>query len=535
MALHGEQLLGGEISAEGDQTFHGVNPVTGESLDPPFTEATQAEIDRAFTMAQTAHRELRSVAIEKRASFLRAIATEIEALGDSLLERASAETGLPIPRLTNERGRTCMQLRMFAALVEESSWVEASIDHGDPDRAPIPKPDLRRMLVPLGPVVVFGASNFPLAYSVAGGDTASALAAGCPVLVKAHPNHPGTSEMVGAAVAAAAESCEMPRGIFSLIQGASHATGARLVEHPAAKAVGFTGSLGGGRALFDLAAARPEPIPVYAEMGSTNPVFLLPEAMAGAAAEDLAKGLCQSVLLGVGQFCTNPGLIITCKNVQSDTLLAGMRAQFAAASPGTMLHAGIRQNYQAGLLRVDAVEGVVTHPGSVAGDAGKGTSQASPHLACTDATTFLANPVLTEEVFGPATLVVLCADRAEMVRVAENVGGQLTATVHGTAADLAANQELIATLTEVVGRLVFNGFPTGVEVCASMQHGGPYPASSAARSTSVGKDAIRRFARPVCYQNMPDNLRPAALRADNPLGILRLVDGAWSREGEKTR
>jgi alpha-ketoglutaric semialdehyde dehydrogenase len=530
MELHGKQILGGSESAEGQQSFFGINPTNGETLEPGYFEATQAEIDVAYDLAHVAHQQLRGIDTSSRATFLRAIAEEIEKLGEPLLERASAETGLPMARLTMERGRTCNQLRMFADLVDEASWVEARIDHAQPDRAPIPKPDLRRLLVPLGPVAVFGASNFPLAFSVAGGDTASAFAAGCPVVVKAHPNHPGTSEWVGRAVTAAVERCGMPAGMFSLIHGASIVTGASMVEHPIAKAVGFTGSLAGGRALFDLAAARPEPIPVYAEMGSTNPIFLLPGAMAGDGAEQLATALSQSVMLGVGQFCTSPGIIVTGNDQQAATLIAAMREQLPAAAPGTMLHAGIRRNFDQGLARLQEVPGVATHRSA---DAPSTESDCLAHsaLSCTDASTFLANPVMAEEVFGPATIVVQCNDASEMLQVAENVGGQLTASVHGTDDDFQEYGALLATLTDVAGRVVFNGLPTGVEVCPSMHHGGPYPASTDARTTSVGTASIQRFARPVCYQDMPENLLPDALKDANPGGLLRLVDGSWTREG----
>jgi NADP-dependent aldehyde dehydrogenase len=535
MDLHGNHIVGAEESADGREEFFGVDPATGRDLAPPFVEATQSEIDRAFVAADEAHRELKQVPSAKRADFLDAIAAGIEALGDELLERASLETALPLPRLASERGRTCAQLRMFAETVREGSWVEASIDHAQPDRKPIPKPDLRRMLIPIGPVVVFGASNFPLAFSVAGGDTASALAAGCPVVVKGHPNHPGTSEYVGEVIRATISECRMPSGTLSLIQGKSIETGVALVKHPSARAVGFTGSLAGGRALFDVATARPEPIPVYAEMGSTNPVFLLPSAFDGDGATSLAAGLHQSVTLGVGQFCTNPGLIIAMKGASTDSFLTKLGDLMSGTPAGTMLHSGIRFGYEDGLARMRHIDDVeekvqgVPYSGLAEGD---GRCQVHASLFSTDAETWLCNPVLADEVFGPTTLVIQCEDESQMQLVAENLPGQLTATIRGSVAELRAKRELLATIEDVAGRVILNGFPTGVEVCASMQHGGPYPATTDTRTTSVGNAAIQRFARPVCYQDMLTELLPDALKDENPLGILRIVDGRKTREGK---
>ncbi len=528
MIVRGENLIGGETSAAGPRSLRAVNPVTRETLEPGFPEATTGEADRAVESASGSFEAYRAASADQRADFLDRIAVEIEALGDALIERAAAESGLPVARLTGERGRTAGQLRMFAGVVREGSWVGARIDRALPDRQPLPKPDLRRMLIPMGPVVVFGASNFPLAFSVCGGDTASALAAGCPVVVKAHPAHPGTSELVGRAVVAAAEASGMPAGVFSLVHGAGHDTGLHLVGHPLTKAVAFTGSLKGGRALFDAAASRPEPVPVYAEMGSTNPVFVLPGAARNAAAE-FSAGLAGSVTLGVGQFCTNPGVVVMMKDPSSAALLNSMKDAFAGTSPGTMLHEGIRQNFQAGVDRLRATPGVeeLAHSGTAA-DPGK--TEAGAVVFTTTAETWLRTPALAEEVFGPSTVVISCGDPQEMENLARRLEGHLTATLHGTPEDLADHNGLVSILENRVGRLIFNGFPTGVEVCPSMQHGGPYPATTDSRTTSVGTAAIERFARPVCYQDFPQASLPTELRDRNERGLWRLLDNAWTQD-----
>jgi 2,5-dioxopentanoate dehydrogenase len=418
------------------------------------------------------------------------------------------------------------QLRLFADHIEEGSWVEARIDTPDPARSPLPRPDLRRMLIPLGPIVVFGASNFPLAFSVAGGDTASALAAGCPVVFKAHPAHPGTSELVARALLRAAEASGMPAGVFSLVHGWSHEVGLALVRHPLTRAVGFTGSLRGGRALFDAAASRAEPIPVYAEMGSINPVFLLPSALRERSAA-LAQGLAQSILLGAGQFCTNPGVIL---GVRGESL-ARFRAQLAdriqAAEPGVMLYEGIHTTYAAALERAQTKGAEIVAAAPEA--ASRGPCASRPTLLATDAVRFLADPELREEMFGPVSVLVGARDASELERVAQALEGQLTATVHGTEEELGNHSRLIHILQRKAGRLIFNGFPTGVEVGHAMHHGGPYPASTDPRTTSVGTAAITRFARPVCYQDFPDAALPAALRNRNVMGIWRLVDGKLTR------
>ncbi len=484
--------------------------------DVSFPDATHDEIDRAARQAASAFDEYAALGPDRRAAFLRAVGERILALGDALIERANAESALPVARLEGERGRTVAQLRMFADLVDEGSWVDARIDRALPDRKPLPRPDLRRMLVPLGPVAVFGASNFPLAFSVAGGDTASALAAGCPVVVKAHPGHPGTSDLVARAVLEAAVETGMPDGVFSMVHGASHEVGLALVTHPSIAAVGFTGSLAGGRALFDAAARRDEPIPVFAEMGSTNPVFVLPEALESRG-EEIARGLAGSVTLGVGQFCTNPGLTILDRSDAAERFLATLGESVSATPAGTMTTDGVRAAYVAGLGAFLATDGVVT--------VGRGEGEPAAAVLSTDAATFARTPSLAHELFGPATLAVRYESRAEMLDFARSLGGQLTATVHGTERDLAEYADLLAVLRRKAGRLVVNGFPTGVEVSPAMHHGGPYPATTDSRATSVGTAAIVRFARPVCFQNFPDAALPEELRDTNPRRIWRIVNG----------
>ena len=416
------------------------------------------------------------------------------------------------------------QLRLFADYLAEGSWVEARIDTADATRAPVPKPDLRRMLVALGPVAVFGASNFPLAFSVAGGDTVSALAAGCTVVFKAHPAHPGTAELVAGAIHRAATSADIPAGVFSLLHGWSHEVGLSMVRHPLISAVGFTGSLRGGRAIFDAAAARPEPIPVYAEMGSINPVFLLPSAVAERSAA-LAQGLAQSITMGVGQFCTNPGVIVGVRGLAFDRLASDLAEQIEQAQPGVMLYGQLRESYTKAVERAGAKAEMLSQAGAE-GDA----LRAQPALLRTDGAHFLADAELREEMFGPVSVVVAASDYMELERVAEGLEGQLTATIHGTPEELHAHARLVEILTRKVGRLLFNGYPTGVEVGHAMQHGGPYPASTDSRTTSVGTAAITRFARPVCYQNFPDASLPAALRNKNALGIWRLVNGSQTKD-----
>jgi len=489
-----------------------------------FEEATAGHIDLALEAAERAWNDYRHVGAAQRAAFLERVAEQIEGAGD-LLDVAHAETSLPPQRLAGERARTTGQLRLFATLVREGSWVDARIDRAQPDRTPQPKPDIRRMLMPIGPVAVFGASNFPLAFSVAGGDTASALAAGCPVVVKAHPAHPGTSELTARAVIDAATAVGMPPGVFSLVQSTRNEVAIALVQHRHTKAVGFTGSLRAGRALFDAAARRPEPIPVYAEMGSVNPVVLLPGALAERA-DAIADGLAASVTLGVGQFCTNPGVVIGVASDAFDRFVRRLDATIREAPAGTMLYPALLDSYEAGLRRLGAVAGTTTVRSSAAGEG----PCARPALTDTTADTFLRHRELAEEVFGPSTVVVRCGSSDELHTVARSLEGQLTATIHGTAADLVDHARLVAILEEKAGRLIVNGFPTGVEVCPSMQHGGPYPATTDSRSTSVGTAAIHRFARPVAYQNFPQSALPPELQDPNPRGLWRLVDGAMTKD-----
>ncbi|MEO7719906.1 MAG: aldehyde dehydrogenase (NADP(+)) [Capsulimonas sp.] len=524
--LHGGNLIGGTSSALGNIKFSGYSTLEGKSLDTAYHEATPNEIDRAVELAAEAAGAYRTLPAGVRADFLCRIADEIVALGDDLLEIAHQESALPKDRLTGERGRTVGQLRMFADLVREGSYVDARIDRALPDRTPLSRPEMRRMLIPLGPVAVFGASNFPFAFSVAGGDTASALAAGCPVVVKAHPAHPGTSEMAAGAIVRAAQALGISPGVFSMTHGRAD-VGARLVRHPDLEAVAFTGSLGAGRALFDIAAGRPKPIPVYAEMGSINPIFVLPSALEERGAA-LAAGLAQSVTAGVGQFCTNPGLVVGLQSAEFDEfILTVARTVSQASSP--MLTMGICSAYHQGRERLKNLRGVHLETRQTE-QADSAHALAAPSVYSTDAETFLGTPILSEEIFGPLTLVVACRTSDEMLAVARSLEGQLTATIHAGASDPSALRDLAAILETKVGRLVFNGFPTGVEVAPAMQHGGPYPATTDSRSTSVGAAAILRFLRPVCWQNAPNELLPPELQNDNPRGVWRLVDNQWTRE-----
>jgi NADP-dependent aldehyde dehydrogenase len=520
--LHGHSLIG-RRRVGGGETFRARSPLDGTTLEPAFHRTGAADVDAALELAEAACVEYRTTSGEARARFLEHIADEIVAIGDALIKRAHLETGLPEARLTGERARTVGQLRLFAHVVREGSWVDARIDTAIPDRQPLAKPDIRRMLMPIGPVVVFGSSNFPLAFSVAGGDTASALCTGNPVVVKAHSGHPGTSELVATAVGRAIEACGLPEGVFSMLHGAGEIIGTALVRHPLTRAAGFTGSRTAGRALFDAAASRPDPIPVFAEMSSVNPVFILPEAMRERGAA-IAEGLKNSVTMGVGQFCTKPGLVFGLAGATFDVFQDALASRLAAVAPATMLHAGIAESYRAGLAHASAVGGVtvVARPATAA-DTTRTHGEAV--LARTDAATFANQPDLAEEVFGPFALLIAGSSMADLERAARDLDGQLTATVHGTPADLAAARTLVGILERKAGRLIINGYPTGVEVCPSMHHGGPYPATTDVRFTSVGTAALLRFVRPVCYQDFPADLLPDALRDDNPLGIRRMVNG----------
>lgn len=528
MTLHGHSIIAGQLTTSASRTFHPVSPLDSNKLEPAFHECTLDDVDQALWQAEEAFALYRKTSAEARAAFLDAIADEILALGDGLLQRCHQETGLPLDRLTGERGRTCGQLKMFAGLVREGSWLDARIDTAQPDRAPVPKPDLRRMLGPLGPVIVFGSSNFPLAFSVAGGDTASALAAGCPVVVKAHRAHPGTSELVAGAIGRAVEKCGVPHGVFSMLHGAGAEVGIALVKHPLARAAGFTGSRVAGRALFDAASARPEPIPVFAEMSSLNPLVILPGALRERGAQ-IAQGLRTSVTMGVGQFCTKPGLIFGLGSPEFEKFGETFAAEMRTVAPGTMLHPGICRSFHDGLDAMEKVPGVVRVAESdVEPDAAK--TQGEPTVFATDAEDFVARRELHEEIFGPFTLLVSARTFAELETALKCLDGQLTATFHATPADLAEASDLLHILERKVGRLIINGFPTGVEVCPSMQHGGPYPATTDMRYTSVGTAAIQRWSRPVCYQNFPADLLPPELKNENPRGIMRIVNSQLTRE-----
>ena len=528
MKLHGQNFTGDELSAGAGEIFHAISPLDNRPLDPAFHTATEEEIHSAMELAQAACDGYRDRTNEERAIFLERIADEIMALGHDLITRAHLETGLPKNRLTSERARTVHQFKLFAELVREGSWVDARIDTGIPDRQPVPKPDLRRMLIPIGPVIVFGASNFPFAYSVAGGDTAAALAAGNPVVVKAHERHPGTSELTAVAVRRAVNACGLPEGAFSMLHGLGKTVGLALVRHPLACAVGFTGSRGAGRALFDAAAARPEPIPVFAEMSSLNPIFILPEALR-AHGERIADGLKESVTSGAGQFCTKPGLVFGLEGDEFERFEQSLAQLLKRVEPATMLHGGISESYHKGLDRVSATSGVKWLARSEKRPDVQKT-HAESVLVSTDAKTFRRNPGLAEEVFGPFSILISAPDISELEEIARNLEGQLTATVHGTPGDFQKAEKLLRLLEARAGRLILNGYPTGVEVCPAMNHGGPYPATTDARFTSVGTASIYRFARPICYQNFPPAMLPLALRDENPLGIRRIVNGVSTVE-----
>lgn len=483
------------------------------------------EINEVMEAAWAAFLEYRQWSLARRAGFMRAVAAALEATGDELIRIAMAETHLPEARLRNERGRTIAQLQQYATACEAGEWLEARIDTAIADRNP-PRPDLRKMLVPLGPVVVFGASNFPFAYSTAGGDTACAFAAGCPVIVKAHPAHRQTSAAVARAIEKAALEMQLPQGIFSHVEGDSFEVGEALVQHPRTAAVGFTGSYQGGKALFDCAARRKVPIPVFAEMGSVNPVFLLPEKMK-TAAEPIAEMYAGSITLGVGQFCTNPGLLIGIEGAALDRFTASLGQAIRSMVPAKMLHAGIASAYATKKNAVRQVAGLeMVAEAELAGDDLDGR----PAIASVSGKEFLENPLLHQEIFGPYSLVVRCSTEREMLEIANTLEGQLTATLMATEADMRSHADLVEAVKNICGRFILNGVPTGVEVCLSMQHGGPFPATTDSRFTSVGADGIKRFARPLAFQNWPDALLPAELQQDNPLGIWRTVNNQLTRE-----
>ncbi|MBS4065917.1 MAG: aldehyde dehydrogenase (NADP(+)) [Chitinophagaceae bacterium] len=499
-----------------------------------FKDFTSTEIDKVMSNAWNAFHAYKKFSLRARASFMRAVAAALEAAGDALIQTAMSETHLPEARLRAERGRTVLQLRQYADACEKAEWMEISIDTAIPDKNPrlnnsvgqVPKPDLRKMMVPLGPVVVFGASNFPFAYSTAGGDTATAFAAGCPVIVKAHPAHAKTSQVVADIILKVAAENNMPNGIFSHVQGAGFETGKALVMHPHTKAVGFTGSYAGGKQLFDWANQRKEPIPVFSEMGSVNPVYLLPEKL-NTSASDIAMMYAASITLGVGQFCTNPGLIIGIESSALQTFIHDLGKAIQKTAPAPMLHAGIVKAYKenkGNALLQEGVHLVAESETEVKADEGL------PTIATVDAQTFLNNPVLHKEVFGPYSLVIRCRNQNEMLQVAQQMEGQLTSTLMATENDIRNNEALIDAVQNTCGRLILNSVPTGVEVCLSMHHGGPFPSTTDARYTSVGADAIKRFARPICYQNWSNELLPDELKNENPLSIMRRVNNTWTND-----
>lgn len=524
-AFHGKHLIGAERRG-GAATFIATDALDGGPLEGRFALAGVADADDAVRGAAAAFPTLAAADGAARGALLEGIAEEILALGGALIERARRETALPEARLVGERGRTVGQLRLFATIARDGSWCDARIDPAQPSREPLPRADIRRVKVPLGPVIVFGSSNFPLAFSVAGGDTASALATGNPVVVKAHRGHPGTSELVAEAVQRAVAKAGLPPGTFSMLHGEGATVGVALVEHPLAAAVGFTGSRAGGRALVDAAARRLHPIPVFAEMSSLNPLFILPGALA-TRGDSIAAGFVASMTLGVGQFCTKPGLVAAVEGPDLARFRGALAAAVGPAAPGRMLTGEILAAYRRGCDRLLGDARTSLLAGRTTGEHDR---DAAPLVATTSAASFLGEPHLGEEVFGPASLVVSAATRDELLTLARHLDGQLTATVHGTPADLAEAADLMAILATKAGRVIVNGFPTGVEVGHAMHHGGPWPAASDPRFTSVGGAALERFVRPVCYQDVPEGLLPAALRDANPLGLLRLVDGRPTRD-----
>jgi NADP-dependent aldehyde dehydrogenase len=489
-----------------------------------FTDATSEEINTAMSAAWQAFHQYRKLPLKSRADFMRAIGDELKNHEDDLVRSAMKETNLPEARLKGELARTIFQLNQYGEAAEKGEWLEARIDTAARDKNP-PKLDIRKMLVPLGPVVVFGASNFPFAYSTAGGDTACAFAAGCPVIVKAHPAHAETSEKVAGAILKAADKCNMPKGIFAHIHGVSIEVGKALVMHEYAKAVGFTGSLAGGKQLFDWGNQRKVPIPVFSEMGSINPVFLLTEKLKQSS-EEVAKAYAGSITLGVGQFCTNPGLIIGIESEELQNFIKILGNEIEKVAPAKMLHPGIAKAFDEKRNRALHQNNVTTVSVSATP---KNENEGTPTIATATGEVFLSNPVLHQEVFGPYSLVIACKDMKEMVDVAKHLEGQLTCTLMATEKDIISNDELIEAVKNICGRFILNGVPTGVEVCLSMQHGGPFPATTDSRFTSVGADGIKRFARPIAFQNWENQLLPDELKNENPLHIWRTVNNELTK------
>lgn len=526
-SIQGKNYIGYSLSAAGERTFRAYAPASGSFLPEPFQSATIEEVNRTMELAEKAFDSYSDIPAAQRAEFLMAITEEIMALGDQLLERANQETGLPIARLQGERARTINQLTQFAELLREGSWVEASIDTAQPDRSPAPKPDIRKMLVPIGPIIVFGSSNFPFAYSVAGVDSAPALAAGNPLIVKAHPAHPGVSDLTAQAIVRAADRTGMPEGTFSMLYDDGFEVGTALVKHPASKAVGFTGSYKGGMALYRLAQEREEPIPVFAEMGSVNPIVVLPEYLKNNAVE-LGKTLAGSVSLGAGQFCTNPGLVFITQSEGLDAFLESYKTEILGTPSANMLTAGICKTYYK--LRGEALEQPNVSALAISDQHSAGENQAEASIGLVSGKDFIANPKLHEEVFGPFSLLVVCEDTDELQEAVSHLKGQLTATLIAEESEVSRYPRIVRQLAKISGRFIMNGVPTGVEVCPSIHHGGPFPATADSKFTSVGRHSILRFVRPRSYQNWPDALLPDALKNGNPLGIFRLVNNVPGRE-----
>jgi NADP-dependent aldehyde dehydrogenase len=525
--FQGYSIINGESRQGSGAAFKGIDPTSGARLDPAYHCASLDDLALAANLAQEAFAVYSRLPGRDRARFLRHIAAGMDSIAAEIIDRAHQETALPEARLKGELARTVNQLRLFAQVVEEGSWTNARIDPAEPERKPMPRADIRSMLRPLGPVAVFGSSNFPLAFSVAGGDTASAFAAGNPVIVKAHSAHPSTSELVGQVVSRSVRECGLPPGTFALLFGTGAEIGTALVAHPAIKAVGFTGSLSAGKALMHVAASRPEPIPCFMEMSSANPIFVLPEALRQRGAE-IAKGLFASFTMGVGQLCTKPGLIFLPRNAEADAFVSALEANVKQSSASPMLTETICRNHHTGIASRRTHEHARLLAEGAAHMSAEG-AYAAPALFEVSGRALLDDPELASEIFGPSTLIIRYESADEMIALAEALEGQLTATVQGSGADLAANARLLAILERKAGRLIANGFPTGVEVCHAMVHGGPYPATSESRMTSVGTQAIFRFARPVCFQDFPQDTLPDELKDENPLGIWRLVNGEFTR------
>ncbi len=521
MELKIGQLIAGTISSKIESCFTAYNPATGEALNPSVPEASVEEVEAAVNVASEAFESFSKTTGTIRASFLEAIANNIDALGDQLLDTAHLETALPLARLTGERGRTTSQLKLFANLVKNGNWKRAIVDGALPERQPLPRPDLRQMQIPLGVVAIFGSSNFPLAFSVAGGDTAAALAAGCPVVFKAHPAHPSTSQLIGEAIVKAGRETGIHAGVFSMVHGFSNQVGSDLVSHPLVKAVAFTGSFKGGKALYDLCVKRNEPIPVYAEMGSVNPVFFLPNAIEKNG-EQLAKNFAASIAQGSGQFCTNPGLFVLLNSEKSKKFISDVSEAIAAITLHPMLTKKIADGYHDGIKNQLKLTGA------------KAVSKinynaVAPSIVQTTCKHVLDTNSYFDEVFGPSSLAVIADDMEEVKSFIEKMPGQLTATIHASEKEISEVGSLVEKLQHKVGRIVFNSFPTGVEVCNAMVHGGPFPASTDSRSTSVGTTSIYRFVRPVCYQGFPDELLPDELKKANPLHLMRLENDDYKR------